>query len=411
MGYLHLGTNPDPKKHIFCTFYVESELSMPEIAEHIAAESSIGTWTDLATLRPKIAEKIGAKVYKIDPNQKIVKIAYPLDLFELGNIPQLKSSIMGNIFSMKVLKNLRLLEIKFPKVYIESFPGPKYGAKGVKKYFGFDEKRPVIGCIVKPKVGLTSKEHAQVAYNVWTNGVDLVKDDENLTDLKFNRFKDRVDEVMKLKKKAEKKTGQKKIHVFNITGPMDVMLDRAEYVQKKGGKCVLVDLVSTGLDNVQVLRKANFDLIIHGHRAGHSLFTRNPRHGMTMYVLAELSRLAGIDQLHTGTVTGKMEGGKKEILSINKMLGDKFSNLKKVLPIASGGLHPGIAAKTLKILGNNVVINFGGGIHGHPGGSAAGARAAKLAVDAYMKGLSIKEAIKKPEYHELAQAVETWGTK
>src|SRR6056297_1338548 len=138
MGYLHLGTNPDPKKHIFCTFYVESELSMPEIAEHIAAESSIGTWTDLATLRPKIAEKIGAKVYKIDPNQKIVKIAYPLDLFELGNIPQLKSSIMGNIFSMKVLKNLRLLEIKFPKVYIESFPGPKYGAKGVKKYFGFD---------------------------------------------------------------------------------------------------------------------------------------------------------------------------------------------------------------------------------------------------------------------------------
>lgn len=411
MGYLQLGTKPSPSKHIICTFYVESKLSMPKAAEQIAAESSIGTWTDLDTLRPSVAKRIGAKVFHIDPNKKLVKIAYPLDLFELGNIPQLQSSILGNIFSMKVLNNLRLLEIEFPKAYIDSFPGPKYGSKGVHDYFAFKKGRPIIGCIIKPKVGLSAKEHAQVAYNVWSNGVDLVKDDENLTDLSFNRFKDRVDEVMKLQKKAEKETGQKKLHVFNITAPMDVMLDRAEYVQKKGGRCVLVDLVSTGLDNVQVLRRSNFNLIIHGHRAGHSMFTRNPKHGMTMYVLAELARLAGIDQLHTGTVTGKMDGGREEVLEINNMLKSKMGELKPVLPIASGGLHPGITESTLNILGTEVVINYGGGIHGHPGGSGAGARAAKASVDAYMKGIKLKDAIKMPEYYELSQAVKEWGTK
>lgn len=410
MNYLHLGTKPNANKHIICVFYVESKLSIRKIAEHLAAESSIGTWTDLATLRPAVAKRISAKVFKVDPNKKLVYIAYPLDLFEMGSIPQLKSSIMGNIFSMKVLNNLRLLDIQFPPVYKKSFQGPKFGIKGIREYLGI-KKRPIIGSIVKPKVGLTAKEQAQVAYNVWVNGVDLVKDDENLTDLPFNKFKDRVREVLKLKKKAEKITGKKKIYVFNVTATPDVMLDRAEYVEKRGGKCVMVDLVSTGLDNVQLLRKANFNLIIHGHRAGHSTSTRNKKHGYTMYVLAELARLAGIDQLHTGTVVGKMEGEREEVVEINNMLKSRWGQMKTTLAIASGGLHPGITEKLFESLGTDIVLNFGGGIHGHPGGSTAGARAAWQSVDAYMKKIKLKDAIKMEEYKELAEAIKLWGMK
>lgn len=408
MGYLRLGTHPDPKKHLLCTFYVESTLPIKQAAEWIAAESSIGTWTDLATLRPSVAEKLGAKVYKVDPNKKIIHIAYPLDLFELGSLPQLASSILGNIFSMKLIKNLRLLDIQFPSAYSNSFQGPKFGINGVRKMLDI-YKRPILGCIIKPKVGLSAKEHAEVAYNVWLNGIDLIKDDENLTDMTFNRFEDRVDYVMEMQKKVEKETKCKKVHVFNVTAPMDVMFDRAEYVQKKGGKCVMIDIVSVGLDNVQLLRKANFDLIIHGHRAGHSLFTKNEKHGYTMYVLAQLARLAGIDQLHTGTVVGKMEGKQEDIIEINKMLTAKWANLKPVLPIASGGLHPGMTEKLYKILGNDCVMNYGGGVHGHPLGSGAGARAAWQSVSAIMRGIPLSKAIKLPEYKELAQAVEYWG--
>lgn len=409
MGYLRLGTHPDPKKHLLCTFYVESTLPIKQAAEYIAAESSIGTWTDLATLRPQVAEKLGAKVYKVDPNKHLIHIAYPLDLFELGSLPQLASSILGNIFSMKVIKNLRLLNIEFPPAYINAFEGPKFGPSGIRKFTNI-YKRPILGCIIKPKVGLSAKEQAEVAYNVWLNGIDLIKDDENLTDMTFNRFEDRVDYVMAMKKRVEKETKSKKIYVFNITGPMDVMFDRAEYVQKKGGECVMVDIVSTGLDNVQLFRKANFNLFLHGHRAGHSLFTKNEKHGYTMYVLAKLARLAGIDQLHTGTVVGKMEGKKEDILEINKMLLSKWGKIKPTLPIASGGLHPGMIEKLYKILGNDCVINFGGGVHGHPLGSGAGARAAYQSIEAVvLRGLTLAKAVKLPEYKELAQAVKYWG--
>ncbi len=178
----------------------------------------------------------------------------------------------------------------------------------------------------------------------------------------------------------------------------------------------MVDIVTAGWAGVQSLRNHNLDLIIHGHRAGHSAFTRNKKHGISMLVLANLARLAGIDQLHTGTVVGKMEGEEKEVLRINELLKEdwqefdklreNWSNLKPVLPIASGGLHPGLTAKLIEILGFDLIINFGGGIHGHPQGSAAGAKAASQAVEAVMENISLK--IYAQSHLELKQALEYW---
>lgn len=413
--YLRPGYRPNIKNEIIATYYLESSLPLAEAAAHIAAESSIGTWTKLGTLKDKTLAKLGPRIFHLDNKKKIVKIAYPLPLFELGNITQLLSALAGNVFSMKVIENLRLLDLQFPKKYLDSFQGPTFGIEGVRKYLKI-YKRPIIGSIIKPKVGLSAKEQAELTYKIWKNGVDLVKDDENLTDMEFNRFEDRVREVMKLHKKVEQETGEKKVYVFNVTGPADMMLKRAKLVKKYGGKVVMIDLVVAGLDNIQFLRQQNLGLILHGHRAGHSMFTKNPRHGMSMLVLAKLARLAGIDQLHTGTVVGKMEGTAEEVTEINlEMEEDWFgvnketsdwSKIKPVLPIASGGLHPRLIPELVKILGTDIVINFGGGLHGHPDGSIAGARAARQAVDAVMQKIPAK---KYAETHpELKRALEYW---
>jgi len=113
--YLKLNTKPALQGHLLTVYYLESDLPLSEAAVKIAEESSIGTWTDLATLNKKTQAKLGPKIYCLETKNRIVKIAYPLDLFELGNIAQLLSALAGNIFSMKVIKNLRLLDIQFPQ--------------------------------------------------------------------------------------------------------------------------------------------------------------------------------------------------------------------------------------------------------------------------------------------------------
>ncbi len=414
-SFVNLKYKPS-RDDIIATYRIESKLELKKAAIEVAKESSIGTWTKLTTLKQKTFDKLAPQIFYANSRTKIVKIAYPLDDFELGSIPQLLSALAGNIFSMKVIDKLRLEDLSLSTKYINSFLGPKFGINGVRQIMKI-KHRPLVGSIIKPKVGLSAREHAQLAYDIWTNGIDVVKDDENLTDMKFNRFADRVREVSKLRKKAERETGCQKMHVFNITAPVDVMIERAKLVKKYGGKCVMVDLVSVGLDNVQVLRKLDLGLIIHGHRAGHSMFSRDPRHGMTMLVIAKLARLAGVDQLHTGTVVGKMEGSKEEVKNINlsleedagvnRSLRENWGRIKATLPIASGGLHPGLVKKMIKILGKDLIINFGGGLHGHPRGSIAGARACWQAIELATN----KEALKKPReyFQEYYEALKYWG--
>lgn len=415
-GFINRSYVPALSKELVATFCLEPELNFEEAAGAVAAESSIGTWTDLSTLKPLVARKLKPTIFYADAKSKIVKIAYPLALFELGSIPQFLSSVCGNIFSMKAVRNLRLIDVELPEKYIKSFDGPGLGIDGVRKILK-NQSRLILGSIIKPKVGLSAQEHAEVAYTVWRNGIDLVKDDENLTDMVFNGFDERARRTLAALKKAESETGQIKIYAANVTAPPDEMLRRAKLVKKLGGRCVMVDIVSTGLDNVQYLRRQKLGLIIHGHRAGHSAFSRNPKHGISMLVLAKLARLAGIDQLHTGTVVGKMEGGAEEILRINDLLREDWRHyhslrenwrgLKPTLPIASGGLHPGLLPKLVEILGNDLIANFGGGVHGHCDGSAAGARACRQAADAVARGVKLAEYAQ--THAELKTALEQWG--
>ncbi len=410
------------KDDVIAEYYLEPRgISFEKACNHIAGESSIGTWTDVKTMKPRIAKRLKPTVFYIRKKEKIIRIAYPLDLFELGSVPQLMSSIGGNIFGMKVLRNLRLLDIHFPKKYVLSFKGPKFGIPGIRRVFHI-RKRPLLGTIVKPKLGLNEREHAKSAYEAWVGGIDIVKDDENLTNMRFNRFEKRVLETLKMRDKAENETGEGKFYMPNITSETGEMIKRAEFVKKNGGEYVMVDIVSVGWSALQTLRELNdgLNLIIHAHRAGHAAFTKNPKHGISMLVVAKLSRLIGVDQIHIGTAkVGKMGGeGTEEIedeieskfipeFEGSHLLEQFWFHIKPVFAVASGGLHPGSIPKLIEKMGTNIIIQAGGGVHGHPGGTRAGAKAMRQALESVMKGVPLEEYAK--ERKELAQAIKKWG--
>ena len=408
-SYLHIGEKVDETTHLIATFYIESVFPLEKAAEAVAAESSVGTWTKLSTIQEQTLEEKAAKVIYIDKKNNIVKIAYPNVLWEKDNVAQLLSGISGNIFGLKEIKALKLLDVKFNKKFVSYFEGPAFGIEGVR-----DElkvyNRPLLGTIIKPKLGLDEKQHAKVAYEAWLGGVDIVKDDENLTSMDFNNFYRRVRLTLELKRKAEEQTGERKIYLPNVTARPEEMLRRAQFVREEGGKAVMIDILTAGLALVQELRNYDLDIILHGHRAMHAALTRDPKWGVSMLFIAKLARLSGIDELHIGTVIGKMEGGQDEVLYMHRFLKDPWYGLKPVLHVASGGLHPGHVEALLNILDDyDVIINMGGGIHGHPQGTYVGAKAARQAIDIVTKGGHLIDVLKTKQPQELYQALKLWG--
>ncbi|MGA3110743.1 MAG: type III ribulose-bisphosphate carboxylase [Candidatus Bathyarchaeia archaeon] len=386
-----------------CTFYVEPEgISLQEAAGGVAAESSVGTWTELTTEKPYV-KRLAAHVYSIEGN--VIKIAYPIELFEPANMPNILSSVAGNVFGLKALKNLRLLDIHFPKNLLCSFKGPAFGIAGIRSLLKIPI-RPLVGTIIKPKLGLKTKDHAKVAYEAWSGGCDVVKDDENLSSQTFNPFEERLSQTLESRDKAQQETGERKVYMINITAETNLMLERAEAVVAQGGEYVMVDVLTTGWSSLQTLRDQNLKLVIHAHRAGHAAFTKNQQHGIAMRPIATVARVIGVDQLHVGTVVGKMSETKAEVLENIDACKTSMGLLKPVLPVASGGIHPRLVAALLETFGNDVVIQAGGGIHGHPDGTVAGAKAMRQAVDATFKGITLEEYAK--THSELKAALEHW---
>jgi ribulose-bisphosphate carboxylase large chain len=388
---------------LICTFYVEPDgISLKEAAGGVAAESSIGTWTELTTEEPYVT-KLAAHVFNMEGNA--VKIAYSIELFEGGNMPNILSSIAGNVFGLKALKNLRLNDVELPAELVKSFKGPKFGIEGIRRLLKIPE-RPLVGTIIKPKLGLKTVDHARVAYDAWAGGCDIVKDDENLSSQRFNPFEERITKTLESRDKAEEETGERKVYMANITAETDAMLKRAEYVREHGGEYVMVDILTCGFSALQTLRDQNFKLVIHGHRAGHAAFTKNPKHGIAMRAIAKVARIIGVDQLHVGTVVGKMSETREEVLENIDALKTEMSGLKPVMPVASGGLHPRLVPALMETFGKDFVIQAGGGIHGHTDGTFAGATAMRQAVDAAIQGIRLEEYAK--THKALKVALELW---
>jgi ribulose-bisphosphate carboxylase large chain len=409
-----------------------------EAAAAVAGESSTATWTVVWTDRLTDHKHYQAKAYRVDPvpgtDQFIARIAYDIDLFEEGSIANLTSSIIGNVFGFKALKSLRLEDMRIPLHYVKTFQGPAHGIVMEREYldkFG----RPILGATVKPKLGLSAKNYGRVVYEALRGGLDFTKDDENINSQPFMRWRDRFAYVMEGVSRAEAATGEVKGSYMNVTAAtMEEMYERAEYAKELGSIIIMIDL-TIGYTAIQSMAKwcrAN-GMILHLHRAGHGTYTRQKTHGVSFRVIAKWMRLAGVDHIHAGTVVGKLEGDPSTTKGFYDILRNSFipedprygvffdqdwGSMPGVMPVASGGIHAGQMHQLLHYLGEDVVLQFGGGTIGHPMGIAAGATANRVATEAmilarnegrdyYQEGPDILEKAAKG-CPELDAALQVW---
>jgi len=377
-----------------------------EAAAAVAGESSTATWTVVWTDRLTACENYRAKAYRVDPvpgapGQYFSYIAYDLALFEEGSIANLTASIIGNVFGFKPLKALRLEDMRIPVAYLKTFQGPPTGIVVERERldkFG----RPLLGATTKPKLGLSSKNYGRVVYEALRGGLDFVKDDENINSQPFMHWRDRFLYCMEAVNKASAATGEVKGHYLNVTAAtMEDMYERADFAKQLGSCIVMIDLV-IGYTAIQSMAKwaRRNDMILHLHRAGHGTYTRQKTHGVSFRVIAKWMRMAGVDHIHAGTVVGKLEGDPNVIKGIYSICRDSFTKqnleqgvffdqdwagLRKLMPVASGGIHAGQMHQLITYLGEDVVLQFGGGTIGHPGGIQAGATANRVALEVMIK--------------------------
>jgi len=415
-------TTEQYKELVVARYYVEHVKSVDVAAEEICDEESVGTWTDLRTTegKPHVdklrAEVLDKKIFEThdDYQSGEVTIGFQLETFDMeAGITSILSMLAGNLFGLGALRNIRWLDVEFPRSIAEYFPGPKFGIEGVRKILGTDKgefpNRPHVGTIVKPKMGLTAKEWAEVAYEAAIGGVDFIKDDENLSNQPFCPIEDRTVAVLEKLDQVKEETGRTVIHAVNVTAKHDVMWRRIEQAVDNGAKCLMIDVILTGYQELaQMAADPGVKLPIHVHRTMHAAFTRNPLHGISMLPVAKMVRLAGGDQLHIGSYgQGKMDTDLNLELKLKEALLNDMYEFKQVFPVASGGLYPAKIPNLVKYGGNNIILQAGGGIHGHPDGTRKGAMAMRQALDATLKGISLDEYAK--DHSELAKALEKWG--
>lgn len=457
-GYVNLDLpNPKNGEYLLSIFHMISggSLNILQAAAEVAAESSTGTNFNVKT-ETAFSKQMNALVYKIDQEKDLIWIAYPWRLFDRGgNVQNILTYLVGNVLGMKEVSAIKLLDVWFPPAMLEQYDGPSYTLDDMRKYLGVYD-RPILGSIIKPKMGLTSAEYAEAAYDFWVGGGDFVKNDEPQANQDFSPFDKMVKNVKEAMDKAVKETGEKKVHSFNVSAAdYDTMIERCELIRnagfEPGSYAFLIDGITAGWMAVQTLRRKYPDVFIHFHRASHGAYTRpeNPI-GFSVLVLSKFARLAGASGIHTGTAgVGKMKGtpeddivaaknilafkgqghffeqewskifeGDKDAIALAQadtarhviLEDDSWRGMKKCCPIISGGLNPTLLKPFIDIMGNiDFITTMGAGCHAHPRGTTAGAKALVQACEAYQKGIDIKDYAK--THKELEEAIEFFGKK
>jgi ribulose-bisphosphate carboxylase large chain len=333
----------------------------------------------------------------------IARIRYPAEVFEPGNIAQYLSILAGNVSGIADVEGIRLVDVEYPEPLVRPFKGPKFGIDGVRKLIGC-KNRPYIGTVIRPKAGLTPEDTAAVAYEAAIGGVDLIIDSEIMADQEFCPIESRVPLVMAELDDAKDETGRQVLYAVNVTARTDKIVERAAGAIDLGANMIMVDAFATGFGAVQALAEnPDIRVPVHVHRTMHAALTRYPGHGIAMRPLAQMIRLLGADQLQTGTVTGKTPHDAARVKLSMEVLTCSCHNVKPVFPVSGGGLHPLIVARELDALGTDIILMAGAGIYGHPDGIAAGARAMRQAVDAYLEGKTAEEYSK--DHFELERAL------
>ena len=413
--------NPD---RIEADYLIETAIDPMQAAETIAGEQSSGTFRPLPGETAELKIRAAARVEKLEMLEPVsepsllgsvpsvdqkkwwranLTLSWPLD--NLGpSLPNLITTIAGNLFELQPLSGIRLKDLRLPSAFSTNYAGPKFGCEGTRKLMGIYE-RPLIGTIIKPSVGLSAKETGMLVSQLCAGGIDFIKDDELQANGPSCPFEDRVIEVMRAVNNAADKMGHKVMVAFNLTGEIDEMRRRHDFVHEQGGTCVMVNLMAAGMAGMIALGH-HTNLPIHAHRAGWGALTREPMLGWSYPAWSKLWRLAGADHMHVSGLDNKFTEPNESVIESARSLNDPlFSHAPmSALPVFSSGQTVRQAAATLEAVGSSdLLVAAGGGIVAHPSGVAAGVKAMRQAYDAAMQKVDIANYAE--DHPELAAAL------
>ncbi|MEM2865557.1 MAG: RuBisCO large subunit C-terminal-like domain-containing protein [Candidatus Hadarchaeales archaeon] len=407
----------DPEEYVIATYFLSlpSALDPWDVARALAIEQSTGTWVPVPGETPEVRKKHVAKVVGLyetpypevlAPTEArernyVVQIAFPQVNFG-KQIPMLLSTVAGNLMCWEKIK---LLDLRFPKSFLEGFKGPKFGIEGVRKLLGVRE-RPLINNMIKPCTGFTPEVGARLAYEAAVGGVDMIKDDELLGNPPFNPIEERVPKYMEALDRADREKGEKTLYTVNVTDEASRVLENADRALELGANALMINYLTAGISLLRELAEdpsINVPILAHMDFSG-AMYV-SPYSGLSSsLLLGKLPRLAGADIVVYPAPYGKAPFMKERYVRIAHHLTFPFHHLRPTFPMPSGGITPSMVPEVMGDLGRDIVIGTGGGIHAHPMGPRAGARAFRLAVEAAMKGMSLQEMAR--EHEELRVALQ-----
>ena len=408
-------------------YLIETAIDPMQAAEIMAGEQSSGTFRSVPAETPELKLRAAARIEQLEalepvttptlpgamqPKDKqiwhraLVTLSWPLD--NIGpSLPNLITTIAGNLFELQPLSGIRLLDLRLPTAFAERYAGPKFGIQGTRALAGVPE-RPLIGTIIKPSVGLSAEATGALVTDLCAGGIDFIKDDELQADGPACPFEDRVKSTMWAVNAAADKTGKKAMVAFNLTGETDEMRRRHDLVRDCGGTCVMVNLTGVGMSGMIDIGR-HTELPIHAHRAGWGALTRDPLLGWSYPAWSKLWRLAGADHMHVNGFDNKFtESNESVAASVASLKDPLFGNSPMcAVPVFSSGQTVRQAAATLNAAGSpDVLVTAGGGIIAHPDGVTEGVKAMRQAYDAAMQGVDVEIYAK--EHHELTTALATF---
>jgi len=412
----------DLEKYIIASYIIKRPKgqNVNYLSRFAAIEQSTGTWVRVPAETEEVRKHHVARVLGVyelphleygvpkDVKERIyfVQIGFPIINIKGMGIPMLLTTVIGNI---SITHGLKLVDLAFPKGWLEDFKGPKFGIDGLRKLLNIPE-RPLLNNMVKPCTGHTADVAADLVYQAAVGGCDVVKDDELISNPSFNTLEERIVKVMEAVDKADSEKGEKTLYTINITTKFPEMFEYADKMIELGANALMINYLTTGFEALrQIAEDPSIKVPILGHMDFGGTYFGGMWTGMTsMLTFAKLPRICGAD-----TVVIPAPYGKAEILDERyeqnlKALRFPFQHIRPTLPMPSGGITPGMVEKCMKEAGNDILIGSGGGIHSHPDGPTSGAKAFRQAIDAVMQGKNVKQVAK--EQKELGIALGVWGS-
>lgn len=412
--------NLDRERFIIATYYCAAKptTNMLKFAAALAIEQTCGTWLKVPGETPEVRERaigrvvgvyeapsyqIGIPEY-VTERQFIIRIAYPWQNFG-AQFSMMLSTVIGNISSSGKVK---LIDLEFPKSFLDQFQGPKFGVQGIRELLGVYD-RPLLNNMIKPCIGLTPEKTAELAYEAAVGGVDIIKDDELVCDPPFCRLEDRVKSVMEAIRKADEEKGEKTLYAFNITAPAMQMRENAYRAIEAGANALMINYAACGLDTTRMITEdPNIQVPVLAHSDYTGAQYESEWSGVSASLIgAKLPRLAGLDMIISLSPYGKFPMLMDTFVNAGFQMLQPLGNIKPAFPMPGGGTTQGHIEDVIHKFGKDIMIAAGGAIHGHPMGPAAGAKAFRQGIDAVCRGERLADAGK--EHEELGKALESWG--